>query len=115
MKNAVRVSCEAAIKLKLEDLTPLQGNLKALTEANFEKLKRSILRHGVSFPFFCWQHDGVNYILDGTQRDRVLSKMVQEGSLAVDVQRRAVGLRQQAHGNFLTMENTIVVMKAVHS
>src|SRR5437773_12444456 len=79
MKNTVRVSCEAAIKLKLEDLTPLQGNLKALTEANFEKLKRSILRHGVSSPFFCWQHDGVNYILDGTQRDRVLSKMVQEG------------------------------------
>jgi len=75
MKNTVRVSCEAAIKLKLEDLTPLQGNLKALTEANFEKLKKSILRHGITFPFFVWQNDGVNFILDGTQRDRVLRKM----------------------------------------
>lgn len=57
----------------------MQGELKELSTRNFEKLKRSILKHGIAFPFFVWQNDGANYILDGTQRDRVLSKMVAEG------------------------------------
>jgi hypothetical protein len=57
----------------------LQGNLKELSDASAEKLKRSILRNGVNFPFFIWQSEGTNYILDGTQRDRVLHKMAEEG------------------------------------
>lgn len=77
--NEVKIACRGAIELELNELTPLQGNLKELSHANFEKLKRSILKHGITFPFFVWQSDGTNWILDGTQRDRVLSKMVQEG------------------------------------
>jgi len=77
--NSIEIKCEAAVSIELKDLVPLQGNLKELTQANFQKLKWSILKHGISFPFFVWQHEGVNYILDGTQRDRVLSKMVQQG------------------------------------
>lgn len=57
----------------------MQGNLKELSQANFEKLKQSILKHGVTFPFFVWQSEGKNFILDGTQRDRVLAKMAEEG------------------------------------
>ena len=79
MNTTVKINCQAAIEIALEDLTPLQGELKELTDANFEKLKQSILRHGITFPFFIWQSEGENYILDGTQRDRVLTRMAEEG------------------------------------
>ena len=78
-KRAIDVRCKAAINLGLADLTPLQGDLKELPQANFQKLKQSIVRHGITFPFFVWQNDGKNYILDGTQRDRVLTRMAEEG------------------------------------
>src|SRR6266508_4103395 len=79
MNSTVKINCKAAIEIALEDLTPLQGELKVLTDANFEKLKQSILRHGITFPFFIWQSEGENYILDGTQRDRVLKRMAEDG------------------------------------
>jgi hypothetical protein len=75
----IAIRCTAAINLDIAELTPLQGGLKELSDANFEKLKRSILKHGITFPFFVWQSDGNNYILDGTQRDRVLTRMAEEG------------------------------------
>jgi ParB-like chromosome segregation protein Spo0J len=77
--DTIAVRCEAAITLNLSELVPLQGDLKALSEASFDKLKRSILKHGITFPFFVWQSDGTNWILDGTQRDRVLNKMAAAG------------------------------------
>jgi hypothetical protein len=77
--KTIAIRCRAAVNLDLSALTPLQGGLKELTDANFEKLKKSILKHGITFPFFVWQSDGENYILDGTQRDRVLKRMADEG------------------------------------
>jgi hypothetical protein len=77
--QAVQIRCKAAVNLDLANLTPLQGDLKELSESNFTKLKQSILRHGITFPFFIWQSQGTNYILDGTQRDRVLLKLVAGG------------------------------------
>ena len=77
--QTVQIRCKAAVNLDLGQLTPLQGDLKELSQSSFNKLKQSILRHGITFPFFVWQNDGKNYILDGTQRDRVLLKLVSAG------------------------------------
>ena len=77
--KTISIRCTAAVNLQLGELTPLQGGLKELSDANFEKLKRSILKHGITFPFFIWQSEGDNYILDGTQRDRVLTRMGKDG------------------------------------
>jgi hypothetical protein len=77
--QTIEIRCKAAVNLNLHNLTPLQGGLKELSSASFQKLKQSILRHGITFPFFVWQSDGSNYILDGTQRDRVLLKLVAAG------------------------------------
>ena len=77
--DTIAIRCAAAVNLNLEDLTPMQGDLKELSDASFDKLKQSILKHGISFPFFVWQSDGNNYILDGTQRDKVLEIMQEEG------------------------------------
>jgi hypothetical protein len=79
MTSSIKINCRAAVNIELKELTPMQGELKELSKTSFEKLKRSILRHGVTFPFFIWQNNGVNWILDGTQRDRVLSKMIDDG------------------------------------
>ena len=40
--------------------------------------------------------------------------MMQERRLAVDVQRRAVGFRQLADGNFLAVEDAVAVVEMVH-
>jgi hypothetical protein len=77
--KTIAIRCTAAVNLELSELSPLQGGLKELSDANFEKLKQSILKHGITFPFFVWQSEGNNYILDGTQRDRVLTRMAEEG------------------------------------
>src|SRR5262249_38196529 len=77
--KTIAIRCTAAVNLDLANLTPLQGELKELTAANFDKLKQSILNHGIRFPFFVWESEGENYIRDGPQRDRVLNRMVEEG------------------------------------
>src|SRR5262249_60939006 len=77
--KTIAIRCTAAVNLQLRELTPLQGELKELRGGNFEKLKQIILKHGITFPFFIWQSDGENYILDGTQRDRVLKRMANDG------------------------------------
>ena len=65
--------------MALEDLTEIQAELKTLSTASYEKLKKSILRHGITFPIFCWQSNGFNAVLDGTQRSRVLTKLKEDG------------------------------------
>ena len=76
--KTIAIQCTAAVNLNLADLTPLQGGLKELSDASFEKLKQSILKHGITFPFFVWQSEDENYILDGTQRDCVLKRMADD-------------------------------------
>jgi len=58
--------------IAIKDLKPLQGNLKTLSEKNYNKLKNSIIKFGFFVPIFMWN----GYILDGHGRQRV---MVKEG------------------------------------
>jgi hypothetical protein len=78
-KPSIKINCKGAVDIGLPELTQLQGDLKELSEANFRKLRASILKNGITFPLFVWQDNGSNFILDGTQRDRVLRKLVAEG------------------------------------
>jgi DNA modification methylase len=66
-------------------LEPLQGNLKDLTEKNYNKLKTVLNRRGFTVPVFIWKHDGVNYLMDGHGRQRVMlrEQMNDEGNYAV--------------------------------
>lgn len=81
MTKQVKISCQGATTLDLEELTILQGDLKDLSETNYEKLKSRILERGFSFPFFIWpdKKTGTNWILDGTHRKLVLIKLKEEG------------------------------------
>ena len=75
----IRVTCQANSAIGLDEIHRLQGDLKSLSEENFDKLKKSILKYGISFPVFLWRQNGTARILDGTQRDVVLKRMREEG------------------------------------
>lgn len=75
--------CLGAAFLRLNELTPLQGDLKSLSRINFGRLKKSLVDFGFSFPFHVWKSaddGGKNYILDGHQRDRVLRELAKDSA-----------------------------------
>jgi ParB-like chromosome segregation protein Spo0J len=78
-QKAIKITCQGAATAKLEELIPLQGDLKKLDAERYRKLKRSLLKHGFSFPFFAWKNAGKLYILDGHQRDRALRRLKAQG------------------------------------
>jgi hypothetical protein len=55
-------------------LTPLQGDLKELSEKNKQKILNSFEKKGFFAPLYVWKHKGINYILDGHQRTTVLNE-----------------------------------------
>lgn len=81
----IRVSCEGADVLPLDQMTVLQGNLKTLDPVAREQLKKSILTHGVTFPFHLWRSKDANYILDATQRYYVVHDLRREGYTVPDL------------------------------
>ena len=78
-KTEIRVTCKANSIIALDEISSLQGDLKTLTGENFDKLKNAILKHGISFPIFLWRNKNKAWIIDGTQREKVLQKMREEG------------------------------------
>lgn len=75
----MEVKCKTNDTLPLSELTEFQGNLKERTYADFEKITKSIKKHGFAFPFFVWKHDGINHVLDGHGRIGALKRMVAQG------------------------------------
>ena len=76
MKNKIKITCTGSRVISFESLRNFQGNLKSLEKPQFDKLKRSIEKHGFSFPVFVW---GDNLILDGHQRLFVVGEMLKSG------------------------------------
>jgi hypothetical protein len=79
MSKTIRITCQAAATVTLDRLLPLQGTLKALPEENHARLRTSILKHGITFPFFVWRKRGKYFIIDAHQRDKVLQRLGAEG------------------------------------
>lgn len=58
----------------IADLLPSQGKLKDLNDKNYKKLKHNIESRGFLIPVYTWvDKDGLRYLLDGHQRQRVLT------------------------------------------
>lgn len=76
----LRIECQGATTVELDELNDLQGDLKDLTEINYVKLRNSMIEFGFSFPVFIWiDETGKKWILDAHQRVRTLKKMREEG------------------------------------
>lgn len=92
----LKITCSPTIELRLplEEINPIQGELKVLTAENYEKLKKSILENGFKFPMFVWKEVSTVsarvlggrasttikwYLLDGHGRRRVLEHLKADG------------------------------------
>jgi len=75
----VKVKCDSKDFLELDDLSEFQGNLKARDDGDFEKIAKSIKKHGFSFPFFVWKKGKTNFVLDGHGRLGALRRMAAGG------------------------------------
>jgi hypothetical protein len=71
----LRITCKGQKYVTLGELKPFQGGLKTVSQDDIERAKRSILRHGFSFPFLVWGR----WILDGHQRLAAVKELLKEG------------------------------------
>jgi len=81
----IKITCDTKLSVALENLLPFQGELKTLSEVNYQKLKKQILEEGFCAPVFVWKNDGKYYLCDGHQRTITLNKMKDEGYKVPDV------------------------------
>jgi hypothetical protein len=65
--------------LDIDQLTPLQGGLKKLSDENFNKLRQSLIDKGFQFTVHVWESGGVTYIIDGHQRVHVMKQLRKAG------------------------------------
>lgn len=77
--EGVQIQCEGSRWVTLDELRPLQGELKTLSDEDFKKGVKSLSRYGFTFPFFVWINDGKTYVMDGHQRDRILKQLKSDG------------------------------------
>jgi ParB-like chromosome segregation protein Spo0J len=75
----IKISCHADDTLHVDDLTEFQGELKLRTQSDVENMSASIVKHGFAFPFFVWENEGKNYILDGHGRLQALKHLRNNG------------------------------------
>lgn len=78
MEKTIRVTCEGAALVPLEQLEEFQGTLKNLSQENYLKLRDSLIQHGFTAPCFVWRDGEHKRILDAHQRIRVLRRMIAE-------------------------------------
>lgn len=89
--RVIKVNCEAAATISLDKLLDFQGELKVLTDEDFKKFKRIILKHGITAAVYVWRQKKdksvkvTNYILDGHQRLKILKALRAEGWKVPDV------------------------------
>jgi len=77
--KTVKICCAGSGSIPISELTPFQGDLKSLSDENYEKLKKEILELGFSEPISVWMKGGKALTLNGHQRARTLQRMADEG------------------------------------
>lgn len=78
-EKSVKITCSGASTAEYTSIKPLQGSLKKLSNANYEKLKKEIVELGFSEPISVWKAPDALYALNGHQRLTTLGKMEKEG------------------------------------
>lgn len=78
--STLKVACEGAATVQLDQLKEFQGELKSLNKDAFEMLKKELVQTGFAFPFNVWRDpDGQLNLIGGHQRKRVLTAMREDG------------------------------------
>jgi hypothetical protein len=75
----ITVTCKTKDTLKLEEITEFYGDIKTRNESDLKKIKKSLVKYGISFPFFIWKSRKNNYCLDGHGRRLALMELQADG------------------------------------
>jgi len=81
----IDIRCTGTENISLDAFTELQGNLKELSNENYEKLKASLIKYGFCFPVFCWKDGKTFFTMDAHQRVKTLTKLRSEGYTIPDL------------------------------
>ena len=100
----MEVKCKTQHTLPLEELTEFQGNLKERDNTDIGKIVKSIKKHGFSFPFFVWNHDAINHVLDGHGRLKAVQQMVAQGENIPELPIVYVDCRDEADAKELLLK-----------
>lgn len=73
--KSIDITCEYTNLIGIDDLKNFQGDLKTIEPEEMEKLKKSIMKYGFSFPVFVWNGN----ILDGHQRVKAARALLKDG------------------------------------
>ncbi len=80
MDKIIRVKNRSADAVSWKILQPFQGDLKEISKPNFEKLKRSVIKHGITKAADVWiSPDGDYKCLDGHQRLKLYEWLEKKG------------------------------------
>lgn len=71
----IRIECEGAGKIAIDKCIEFQGNLKELSDENYQRGRNSILELGFSFPLHLWKQKNKVYIIDAHQRVKICKRM----------------------------------------
>lgn len=75
----IKVTCDTADTLPLDQIIEFQGEFKRRDQYDIENLKKILKKHGIAFPFFVWENEGICYCLDGHGRKLALIQLREEG------------------------------------
>jgi hypothetical protein len=114
----IEIKCRGADILPLDAIEEFQGSLKHRSKSDIDKIIKSIMTYGFSFPFFVWQSSGRNYCLDGHGRIEALCKLRQSGEnlpmfpvvyieAADDAEARQKLLRLNSQYGTMTMDSVL--------
>ncbi len=79
MNKIIPIKCTGAGETQADQLVDFQGDLKKLSQTNYEKLRDQILTLGFSEPISVWEDpEGTKFILNGHQRLKTILRMVNE-------------------------------------
>jgi hypothetical protein len=117
-EKTVRVTCRGAGTLPLDAIEEFQGNLKKRTKKDIEKIIKSILKWGFTFPFFVWENGGRNLTIDGHGRIIALGELRGQGynlppfpvvyiEAANEAEAKEKLLQQNSHYGTITREGLI--------
>jgi len=95
-KIKIIISCRGADSLNLDEIEDFQGKLKSRSKKDVDKVVRSIVDFGFSFPFFIWVNDGYNFCLDGHGRILALKEMRKRGTVLPDFPVAYISARDEA-------------------
>jgi len=83
--KTIKISCDGTNYIDYKTLTPLQGDLKTLSEDNLTKLKKSIIKYGFTAPGFVWKSGKKEYTIDMHQRVKALDSLSEDGYTIPDI------------------------------